>query len=314
MQVLQAVDIERIRALRARDEFFWLDLDDPDDETLDQLVELKMLHPLALEDTREFGQRIKLDDYAEGALLVVYGAEPRTEDETNLVEVHLHVFEHALITVRREPLAALGSTLRRTTAREPSSPRTHPVHQVLDALADSILNVLDGFDDEIDRLQEAVVEKATTTHRGRIFELRRQVTQLRQAVVPERDLLRTRYDDLVEVVPELGEQSARDHIRDVHDHLDRAAGLASSYREQLMALLDLYLTEVSNGMNEVMKRLTIIATVFLPLTFLTGFFGMNFDWFVQQISPMWVFLVFGVGLLVVSTVAVAAYLYRSNDD
>lgn len=90
-------------------------------------------------------------------------------------------------------------------------------------------------------------------------------------------------------------------MRDVHDHLARAAGLIGSYREQLSSLLDLYLTEVSNRINDVMKRLTAIATVFLPLTFLTGFFGMNFGWLVDHITPLWTFLVFGVGLLVGST-------------
>lgn len=89
---------------------------------------------------------------------------------------------------------------------------------------------------------------------------------------------------------------------------DSSAPTASS----LPSLLDLYLTEVSTRLNEVMKRLTVIATVFLPLTFLTGFFGMNFGWLVRQITPMWAFLAFGVGLLVVSTAAVVVYLRRTG--
>jgi magnesium transporter len=100
----------------------------------------------------------------------------------------------------------------------------------------------------------------------------------------------------------------------VHDHLDRAANLVGSYREQIAGLLELYLSEGSFRMNEVMRRLAVIATVFLPLTFLVGFFGMNFDWMEQKITPAWTFFAFGIGLFILSGGGVAAYLRRSGAD
>lgn len=310
MEVLQTIDADRIRDLRDRNEFFWLDLADPSDADLDALSDLVTIHPLALEDSREFSQRVKFDDYPKSALLVVYGAEPREGQRPRLVEVHLHITGEALVTVSREPSSALADARRRVAAHS-STHKDSAVHRVLDALADSFLGALDRFDDAIDGLQDALAEHATSAHRQQIFALRRQLAEMRQVVVPQRNLL-TPSGTLVDAVSDLHGVRAHDLFRDVHDHLDRATGLIDAYREQLASLLDLYLTEVSTRLNEVMKRLTFIATVFLPLTFLSGFFGMNFGWLVQGITPLWTFLAFGIGLLVASTISVAVYLMRTG--
>nr|WP_239068128.1 magnesium transporter CorA family protein [Actinomadura bangladeshensis] len=291
-----------------------MDLLDPSVSDLNALREFVTIHPLAHQDTIEFGQRAKLDDYPESALLVFYGAEPQSAGRPRLVEVHLHISAEALVTVSREPLGALAEARRRASARPPSR-AGDAVHSVLDASADSLLDSLDGFDDAIDSLQEALVEHATTAHRRRIFQLRRQLAEMHQIVVPQRDLLASG-DDLINAIPGLdGDRDrAREDLRDVHDHLARATGLIGSYREQLASLLDLYVTEVSNRLNVTMKRLTLIATVFLPLSFLTGFFGMNFGWLLQQMTPMWTFFAFGIALLIASAAGVAVYLRRSTDQ
>jgi magnesium transporter len=312
MEILQEIDTDRIRALRDRGEFFWLDLAEPKTSDLDPLRELVTIHPLAFEDTNEFGQRAKLDHYPRSALLVVYGAAPRSDERPRLVEVHLHISGDALVTVSREPLTALADA-RRDVAARPSAHQGHAVHRVLDALADSFLNALDRFDDAIDGLQESVAERPTSAHRQQIFTLRRELAEMRRVLVPQRDLLAPG-GSLLEAIPQPDVDEMRDSFRDVHDHLDRAAGLLGSYREQLAGLLDLYLTEVSTRLNEVMKRLTMTATVFLPLSFLVGFFGMNFGWFVDAITPLWTFVVFGIGLLVASTIAVAVYLRVTGGD
>ncbi|KAB8189557.1 magnesium transporter CorA [Nonomuraea phyllanthi] len=310
MEILQAVDVERMRDLRARGEYFWLDLLDPSAPDLDTVREFVTIHPLAHQDTLEFGQRAKLDGYPDSALLVFYGAEPHSRGRPRLVEVHLHICAEALVTVSREPLTALAKARHRLAA-SPSAHGGTAVYQVLDASADSFLDSLDGFDDTIDHLQEALVQHATTAHRQHIFRLRRQLAEMHQVAVPQRDLLASS-DDLIDVIPGLERDRAREKFRTVHNHLVLATGLIDSYREQLGGLLDLYLTEVSNRLNVIMKRLTLIATVFLPLSFLTGFFGMNFAWLIRQIAPTWTFFVFGIALLIASAVAVALYLGRTD--
>ncbi len=310
MEILQKVDTERIRSLRDRGDSFWLDLVDPSKADLDELRELITIHPLAFEDSNEFGQRAKLDDYPHSALLVAYGVEPRSGGRPRMVEVHVHVSGDAVVTVSREALTALADA-RQDVAARPSAHRGHAVHGVLDALADSFLNALDGFDDTIDDLQEAVAERPTSAHRQQIFTLRRELAEMRRVLLPQRDLV-TPGGRLVDAIPDLRADDMPNAVRDVHDHLERAAGLVGSYREQLASVLDLYLTEVSTRLNEVMKRLTVLATVFLPLSFLVGFFGMNFGWFLNAITPLWTFIVFGIGLLVLSTVSVVVYLRRTG--
>lgn len=309
MEILHEIDTDRMKELRERGEFFWLNFTEPpSDADLERLAELLTIHPLAIEDTQEFGQHAKLDDYPNSALLVVYGAEPQDGGDTGIVEVHLHLSREALVTVPRRPLTTLTDA-RDHVAADSSAHAGHAVHQVLDALADSFLAVLDGFDYTIDELQEELVEHAAPTHRRRIFRLRHQLGKMHRVVDSQRDVLGSA--DLTDVVPGL------DHVqyglRDVHDHLACATELIAAYREQLGGLLDLYMTEMSNRLNITMKRLTLIATVFLPLTFLSGFFGMNFGWFVQEIAPAWTFFAFGLGLPVISAVAVAAYLRRTDE-
>lgn len=310
MEILRAVDADRIRALRDRGECFWLDLAEPEDAELTRLTELLHLHPLAVEDSQEFGQRAKLDSYPHSALLVFYGAAPSADGTPQLIEVHLHITATALVTVTRRSIGDIAAVRERIENTDPGHVG-RAMHGVLDALTDGLLSALDRFDDTIDSLQTSVAERATQAKRRQIFALRRELAELRRVVAPQRDLLDPTGDVLTSV-PEALTDDDRHQFRDVYDHLDRAAGLIGSYREQLASLLDLYLTEVSNRMNEVMKRLTLIATVFLPLTFITGFFGQNFGWFLDRITPMWTFWVFGVGLAVASTAGVAFYLSRRS--
>lgn len=309
MEILKTIDADRVRDLCKRGEFFWLDLADPSDDDLRTLGELVTIDSLALEDSCEFGQRAKCDDYPGSALLVFYGAEPRPDGRPRLVEVHLHISSQALVTVFRQPLAALSDAHDHIDAN-PSAHGGHAVHEVLDALSDSFLSSLEDFDNSIDSLQEALVEHATLTHRRQIFELRRQLAEMHEVVVPQRDLLASG-DDIIRLIPGVDRERARYDFRDTQDHLTHAAGLIGTYREQLESLLVLYLTEVSNHLNVTMKRLTLIATVFLPLTFLTGFFGMNYSWLLQRLTSLWTFIAFGIGLPVIASAAVAVYLRRT---
>ncbi|WP_258341575.1 magnesium transporter CorA family protein [Saccharopolyspora gregorii] len=310
MDILRSVDVERMRALRERGEFFWLDLTDPNGDELATVSSLFDVHALAIEDSHEFGQRAKIDEYEHGSLLVFFGAEPGEHGHPALVEVHLHLSEQALITVRRVRLTAVDDAARHLSENPPAH-LGEAVHAVLDALTDSLLTALEGYDDDIDELHDAVALQPTPATRRRIFALRRQLSRLRQVVVPQRDLLAPG-GTVLDAVPALRGKGSAVSIRDVHDHLDQATRLLGSYREQLASLLDLYLAEVSTRLNEFMRRLSVIATVFLPLSFFVGFFGMNFGWMQDKITPAWTFFVFGIGLLVASGAVVAWYLRRTG--
>jgi magnesium transporter len=298
MQVLDKVDLDAIRALHERDEFFWLDLDSPSDDDLDALGELLGIPDLAVEDSREFGQRPKLDDYGERVLIVFYGAH-----DSALVEVHVHVSGEEVVTIHRAPCAHLWEARERVaTARV----RTEQdlVYRVLDALANSLRALADRYAAEVEHLEEIAFERPKPADRRRMSELRSDLFRLQQIVVPQREML-GRGGDLLETMPGLERDVARHPFRDVHDDLVVTANEIDYLRELL--------TEAVNVLiNQMAGRLTIVATIFLPLTFATGFFGMNFGWMVDHISSAEAFLVLGVGGMILPLILAAVLLLRAG--
>jgi magnesium transporter len=126
-----------------------------------------------------------------------------------------------------------------------------------------------------------------------LFELKRQIVMMRKLVTPQRDMVSTMMARVV-TIPGMTAESER-YVRDLYDHLIRISDMVDSYRDLLSGSLDAYMSMVSNRLNDVMKQLTIIATVFLPLSFLTGFFGQNLGWLVSREGSLAAFLIFGVG-------------------
>ena len=293
MQVLDIFDVAAIRALHEREEFYWLDLYAPTDEELDELGELLDIPKLALQDTKEFGERPKIDDYGPRVLIVFYGAH---EDE--IVEVHVHVSGNEVVTVRRADCAHLWDA-RRQAAGATMATEQHVVYKVLDSLADSLRALVNRYAEEVQHLEDAAFERPTTAERRRMSELRTKLFRLQQIVVPQRDML-ARGGDLLEAVPGLERDVARHPFRDVHDDLVLTANQIDYLRELLAETVNVLL-------NQMAGRLTVVATFFLPLTFATGFFGMNFGWMVGHIDSAATFFLLGVGSMA-ATIAIAAGL------
>jgi len=307
---LTSLDEDRIHELLREDRFFWLDLGEPSDEDIRRLGDILGFHPLALEDTRLFHQRPKLDDYGEYALLVFYGG-PLHESEglDELREVHMFVSGKYLITVHRAPLPELHEERNKIDGRAIHSEQ-FVIYRILDTLTDSYFRPLERIDDEIDALEDAMLAGPSNEQLDRVFTLKRALVHMRKIVTPERDLFASTIDQVADL-PGL-QLDERDYFRDVYDHLIRISDLIDSYRDLLSGATDLYLSTQANRQNEVMKQLTIIATIFLPLTFLTGFFGQNFGWLVRNIGAEWVFWVFGVGGLALSCLILAVYFWRKR--
>jgi magnesium transporter len=312
MQVLDRIDERRIEALIARDEFFWLDLVAPTDEQLTGLGTRFGWHPLALEDLQHQRQRPKLDRYGDQLLIVFYGARPTSdlfEEGPQLIEVHLMVSGSWVVTVRRQTSAELDE-LRRRFAEDPSPDEAFVVYRICDTLTDTFFPVLEQIDDAIDELEDAIVLRPTDKQLQQVFRLKRRLVALRRVITPQRDLAARTIDDIVDL-PGL-QSGTRDYFRDVYDHLIRVSDLVDSYRDLLTSTMDVYLSTVSNRLNVVMKQLTLVATVFLPITALTGFFGQNFGWLVRHTTTLWSFLVFGVGGATASCVILYVWFRRQR--
>jgi magnesium transporter len=307
------IDEEQIRDHLERDHFFWLDVTNPGEQDIMTLGRIFHFHPLALEDAAAFGQRPKIDDYGEYAFLVFYGAQDQPDERGGvwLSEVQMFVSGHYVITLHRDPLPALEEQRSKIEGRVMHSEQ-FLIYRILDALTDSFFPLLSRMDDEIDDLEDAVIQDASDRELQRIFALKRDLVAMRKVVTPQRDIFARSIDQLSEL-PGL-QLDERDYFRDVYDHLIRISDLIDSYRDLLGGATDIYLSTVANRQNEVMKQLAIIATIFLPLTFLTGFFGQNFGWLVVHgISPhLWQFLVFGLGSLLASCAALYVWFRRKG--
>jgi magnesium transporter len=308
VRFLERIDSEAITGLLQRDEFFWLDLTDPGVAESRQLAELFGFHPLALEDMLKRDQRPKLEDYEDNMFLVYYGAG-RKEGKVRLEEVHAFLSGGYMVTSHRYPCPALEEVRARLSKQDPRSEQ-FVVYRVLDGLTDSFFPVLDRLDDDIERLEDEIFDRSDPGQLERITKLRRELVELRRVVAPQRDLLARGIDEIAEI-PGL-EADSRTYFRDVYDHAIRIADQIDSYRDLVAGARDAYLSVVSNRLNQITKQLTVVATIFLPLSFLVGFFGQNFKWLVVNIDSAAAFWVLGMGSLVLSVVALLIWFRRGS--
>jgi magnesium transporter len=301
MHVLDHFDAGRVRELRDGGVFFWLDLDDPTDEQLAELGEILDLPPLAVEDSQEFGQRSKIDDYGDRLLIVFYGAMHR-----EAIEVHIHLAAGRIVTVHRgrcEPLESVRDN--------PAHSDQEVVYRILDALSESLLTFLRDIEAEVSRLEQDAFRHPTATDQRRIVMMRGRLFRLLQVIVPQRDMLATGADAIERV---LGMAAGRAHhpFSDIRDDLVLAVNLIAYCREMLAEALNVYLQATSNRLNEIATRLTVLATIVVPLTLIVGFFGQNFGWLVRHIDSFASFLVFGIGGMVVPAAVIWAWLRRAG--
>jgi magnesium transporter len=296
---------QNIELALKQDKLLWLDLQDTGDETLALLREVFKIHPLAVEDAKEFNQRPKVEDYDDFVSLVAYGA--RGVDEP-LVEVHCFYAEHFLVSVHRDQAPAIDDACH-TLTRLHTGRRLVALYRLLDALVDSMFPFLATMDDRIDDLQDQIFESPKEQQLAALFALKRQLVDMRKLVTPQRDMVSTMLTGVVPI-PGMTAETER-YVRDLYDHLIRISDMVDSYRDLLSGSLDAYMSMVSNRLNDVMKQLTIIATVFLPLSFLTGFFGQNFAWLVGRMGSLGAFLALGIGTEVVAVIALVT-LFRTR--
>jgi magnesium transporter len=291
--------------------FVWLDYGELSDEDLAQLSKLIKLHPLTIQDARMFKQRPKIEEYEGYVFLVVFGADPGTAAGGPLLrEVHMILSGDYVITIHRRPFGVLDE-LRKRYHDQAIRSEQFLVYKILDAITSTFVPVLTRVDDDIDDLEQEIVDRASADDLQRIFSLKRDLVAMRRVITPMRDMFARDAERLAEI-PGL-EKDDELYFRDLYDGLIRVSDLVDSYRDLLSGATDMYLSTVANRQGEINKQLTIIATIFLPLTFLTGFFGQNFAFLTGHIiNHTWAFWVFGIGLLVASVIGLWIWFRRKG--
>lgn len=255
----------------------WIELERKTDETDKVLTDLQV-HPLTIEDIWNQGSVPKIDDFAGYLYVVIHGIGSAKKSKLELVEVDLLIGPTWVISYDRFGLVTddIGTELDHSS-RLLAKGAAWLAHAILDRCVDRYLPIIDQLDGEIDDLEQDVIEKAGTP-RGRrvltrILEFKRVLQTLRRTSIHQREiLLRLSRGEYEEIPPE-----ALPFYRDVYDHFLRVQDISEGYRDLVTSCLDAYLSVQSNRMNEVMKTLTLMSTVMLPLTFIAGIYGMNFE-------------------------------------
>jgi magnesium transporter len=307
-----ALDDASEKAIAARlkvchDDGFWLDIQGPVEEDLNLLEKVFGFHHLTIEDIQHQDQRPKLDEYPGYTFIVLFTATLGKDGSVNFREHHMFVSKDYLVTVHDEPAEILVELAARVR-RNPELTRGNPgflTYLVIDQLVDSLFPVLESLDEQIDNLEDKILEKATPELLAEIYKLKHQVIELRKFIGAQRDL----FQRLITHSMDVHGDELTLYWRDVHDHLIRQYETVDSLRDLLTGAMDVYLSTVSNRLNITMKALTVIASIFLPISFLTGFYGMNFLFLTGTLeTPTQAFFI-GVGTMVLS-VLVQLYFFK----
>jgi magnesium transporter len=318
-------------AAAADHEPFWLDLLGVSEQQAGWLKDIFRLHPLVVEDAQQFGERPKLEQFGDYIAVVVYGAgadasldqlaQPadapggsgaKAVDVSSLDalgEVHCIVSTRYIITVHQGDYPAITDAARRvSTSNALAAGPAAVFYQVADALTDSLFPVLKELDDRLDTLQAEIISAPRNRQLTELSTYRSALIPLRKVLTSQEDIFATLSSGKVPV-PGAGDEQLP-YLRDIHDHIKKMSDLADSFRDLIAGAANAYSSVVSNQLNVVMKQLAVISTVFLPMSFLTGFFGQNFGVLVGHIGSWQAFVIFGVGSEVLAVVLLTVLFWR----
>jgi magnesium transporter len=280
---VDAAAVERLMA--APHDIFWLDIESPDDDDYRLLTDTFKFHQLTIEDVKHQNQRPKLDGY-DGYVFAVVFVVGFAQNHVSFREHHLYIAPSFLVTVHLQPEPSFEK-LNQRVAESPASvcrKASFLTYLVMDSLVDATFGALESLDDSVDRLQDEILVDATISQLALLQDLKHDAVEMRRVLGAQRDM----FQRMVTLSLDEDRETTA-YYRDVYDHIIRQYENVDSLRDLLTGAMDVYLSTVSNRLNVTMKALTVVASLFLPLTFLTGFFGMNFGWLVARIGSPFAF-------------------------
>lgn len=308
---LQPVNIDSVEDIRTYLAFpegiTYVSIEDATSDELDLVLRgVFNFHPLAIEDCESPGyQAAKIDDYGDYIFLIAHAVDPKQDlSELRTMEIDLFLGKRFVVTCSTDPgipfLPKLYSLIHKDE-RLSSKTSDFLCHTILDALVDDYMPLIDQLETEVELLEDSVMEKPNPETLHRVLSLKHSIMELRRIVGPQRELMnRLSRNEFAQVTPE-----SLIYFRDIYDHLVRIQDLTDLIRDIVTGTLDIYLNSTSLRLNEIMKALTIVSTIFLPLTFITGAFGMNFLKIPGATHP-WGFYIVGITSIVIG---IAMLLY-----
>ncbi len=291
----------------------WVNVDGLGDaQTIEAIGKALDLHHLALEDVVNTHQRPKLEEYEDNLFIVV--RMPQFEEIFQTEQLSIFLGPNYVLTFQERA----GDCFEPVRKRLREGPRNRMLkadylaYALTDAIVDSYFPVLEAFGERLEQLEEEIAHRPTADVLSRVHEIKHDLLTLRRSIWPVRDILNSLVRDPVPLVSE----TTRTYFRDCYDHTVRIIDLVETYRELGTGLTEFYQSTVGQRMNEIMKVLTVIATIFIPLTFIVGVYGMNFN---PAVSPLnmpelnWYFgYPFSVLLMLLVIVSMTVYFRRKG--
>ena len=271
-----SIEVAEVRDLRGNGRKLWVDVQGLGDErVLRELAEIFAIHPLALEDVVHVPSRPKAEGYEQN-LLVVTRMIRLSDDEPDIEQVSLFVGVGYVVTFQErygDVLGPVRDRLRVEGSRIRTMGSDYLGYAILDTVIDAYNPVIEAIGDRMENLEDRVLSQIPPDMLQQIHALRSQLLGLRRAIVPQRESMHV----LLREENAFVSDAVQVYLRDTSDHIVQASEAVEQARERVSSLMNMYLTIVSNRMNDVMKTLTIVASIFVPLTFIAGIYGMNFE-------------------------------------
>ncbi len=264
----------------------WIDVDGIHNvELIEKIGKHFKIHPLTLEDIANTNQRSKFEDY-DSYVVSITKMIYYNNGEIKSEQLSIILMEGMVISFQEidggDAFDMIRNRIRQGKGRIRKMGADYLAYALLDAVVDCYFNVLEKFGDRIELLEEELMKEPSKQTLKQLYHMKREMIFLRKAVWPMRELI----SNLERSETELIKPSTDIYLRDLHDHSVRVIDSVETFRDLLSGMMDIYLSSVSNRMNEVMKVLTIITTIFVPVTFIVGVYGMNFD-FMPELHSQW---------------------------
>ena len=269
-----------VSVLMEQDGLLWLDLESPNDFEEDALVEIFNFHALAIEDCLNDRSHPKVDNYEDYLFIVMHGLVVQlaeNEKIPKLVTQELNIFlgKNYIVTFHKVPVKAVEQ-VRDVINRKPEIHMSHGadllLHSILDHLVDNYLPVLDQYDEVIDKLEEDVFDNPSKNYLSMVMQIKRDLFSLRRTMSPQRDILNAFTHSGYQLI----KPKHLIYFKDVYDHLFKIYGSIEAMHETITGLLQAYFSYSSNRLNEIMKRMTVLATLTMPSVIIASIYGMNF--------------------------------------
>lgn len=282
----------------------WIDVHGLKDEPiLRRLAEIFNVHPLALEDVVHTPQRPKTELYDQNQFIITRMTYMTTIHDAEMEQLSLFIGKNYVLSFQNHTTGTLEPV--RARIRSSKGPMRkmgadYVAYAILDSVIDKYYPVLEDFGEELESIEHATIAHPTQKTLQRIYHVKRELLDLRRSVWPQRDMLSSLIRDDTPFISD----TVRVHLRDCYDHIIQLMDVIDTYREISSNLMDIYLSTISNKTNEVMKVLTVMASIFIPLTYVVGIYGMNFE-FMPELHTRWgypaiwvVMITLGVGMAV----------------